>query len=60
MGIYFRGTGEQVPNFKGKRGTKKILGNREHKKTFRFGGTGEHVNSLKGTREQVPLGGPRR
>ena len=35
-GIYFRGTGEQIPNFEGNRGTKTILGNREHKKTFRF------------------------
>ena len=36
-GIYFRGTWEQRPNFEGNRGTKTILGNREHKTTnFRF------------------------
>ena len=36
-GIYFRGTGEQRPNFEGNRGTKTILRNREHKKTiFQF------------------------
>ena len=36
-GINFRGTGEQRPNLDGDRGTKKILVNREHKKTiFRF------------------------
>ena len=29
-GIYFRGTGEQRPNFEGNRETKTILGNREH------------------------------
>ena len=31
-GIYFRGQGEQRPNFDGKGRTKTILGNREHKK----------------------------
>ena len=35
------GTGEQRSNFEGNRGTKTILGSREHKKTFfYFGGTG--------------------
>ena len=28
------GTGEQRPNFEGNRGTKTILGNREHKYNF--------------------------
>ena len=32
-GIHFMGTGEQRQNFEGNRGTKTILGNREHKKT---------------------------
>ena len=32
-GIYFKGAGEQRPNFKGNRGTKTILGNRVHKRT---------------------------
>ena len=48
--IYFRGTGEQRPNFEGNRGTKTIFGNREHKKTFRFFISGEQ-----GIR--YPLGG---
>ena len=54
-GIYFRGTGEQRPNFEGNRGTKTILGNREHKKTFFFDykGTGEQANLFQGTREHV-------
>ena len=46
-------SGEQIPNFEGNRGTKTILGNREHKKThFQFFGN-------RGAREQVPssLGG---
>ena len=38
-GIYFRGTEEHRLNFEGNRGTKTILGNREHTKTnFRFWG----------------------
>ena len=59
MGIYFRGIGEQRPKFEVKRGTKTILGNREHKKN-KFSIFGEHGNKpiyLRGTREQV--GGPR-
>ena len=55
-GIYFRGTWEQMPHFKGNRGTKTILGNRDHKKTnFRFlgnRGTSQFISG--GTREQVP------
>ena len=40
-GIYFRRTGKVKPTFEGKRGTKTILGNKEHKKTiFRLGGGG--------------------
>ena len=50
-GIYFRGTGEQRSNFEGNRGTKTILGNREHKKTnFRFFGTGEQANLFQGNK----------
>ena len=49
-GIYFRGTGEQRPNFEGNRGTKTILGNREHKKIFDFWGTGEQVNLFQGNK----------
>ena len=53
QGIYFRGTGEQRPNFEGNRGTKTILGNREHKKTnFRF--LGNKPIYFRGTREQEP------
>ena len=54
-GIYFRETGEQRPNFEGNRGTKTILGNREHKKKNSI--FGEHGNKpiyFRGTREQVP------
>ena len=53
-GIYFRGTGEQRPNFEGNRGTKTILGNREHKKTnFRFlgnRGTSQFISGDQGNR----------
>ena len=38
-GIYFRETGEQMPNFDGTRETRTIFGNREHKKTnYRLSG----------------------
>ena len=54
MDIYFRGTGEQRPNFEGNRGTKTILGNREHKKAiFRFlgnRGTSEFLSGEQGNR----------
>ena len=53
-GIYFRGTGEQRPNFEGNRGTKSILGNREHKKTnFHFlgnRGTSQFISREQGNR----------
>ena len=50
-GIYFRGTGEQRPNFEGNRGTKTIMGNREHRKQiFDFGGTGEQANLFQGNK----------
>ena len=54
--IYFRETGEQRPKFEGYRGTKTILGNREHKKTFFLilGGKGNKPIYFRGTREQVP------
>ena len=40
-GIYYRRAGKVRPIFEGKRGTKTILGNREHKNTnFRLGGGG--------------------
>ena len=65
-GIYFRRTGKVSPTFEGKRGTKTILGNREHQKTnFRWGGggvgTGEHAplfQGIKGTGTPTTLGGP--
>ena len=57
-GIYFRGTGEQRPNFEGNKGTKTILGNREHKKTnFPFlgnRGTSQFISGEQGNR--YPLG----
>ena len=59
-GIYFRGTGEQRPNVEGNRGTKTILGNREHKKTnFRLGnrGTCQFISGEQGNR-YAPMGGP--
>ena len=53
-GIYFRGTGEQRPNFEGNRGTMTILGNREHKKAnFPFlgnRGTSEFISGEQGNR----------
>ena len=50
-GIYFRGTGEQRPNFEGNMGTKTIMGNREHKKAiFILWGTGEQSNLFKGNK----------
>ena len=61
-GIYFRGIGEQVPNFEGNIGTKTILGNREHKKTnFRFlgnRGTSQFISGEQGNMNPHPLGGP--
>ena len=56
QGIYFRGTGEQRPNFEGNRGTKTILGNREHKSNFRF--LGNKPIYFRGNRYPPPLGGP--
>ena len=54
QGIYFRGTGEQRPNFEGNRETKTILGNREHKKTnFRIlgnRGTSQFISGEQGNR----------
>ena len=51
QGIYFRGTGEQRSYFEGIRGTKTILGNREHKKTnFRFLGTSQFISGEQGNR----------
>ena len=54
QGIYFRGTGEQRPNFEGNRRTKTILRNREHKKTnFRFlgnRGTRKFISGEQGNR----------
>ena len=53
-GIYFRGTGEQRPNFEGNRGTKTILKNREYKETnFRFlgnRGTSQFISGEQGNR----------
>ena len=47
-------SGEQRPNFKGNRGTKTILGNREHKKTnFRFLGnrvTSQFISGEQGSK----------
>ena len=61
QGIYFRGTGEQRSNFEENRGTKTILGNREHKKTnFRFfgnRGTSQFISGEQGNRYPPP---PRR
>ena len=47
-------------NFEGKRGTQKILGNREHRKQIiDFGGTGEQTNLFKGNKGTgTPSGGP--
>ena len=57
-GIYFRGTREQRPSFEGNRGTKTILGNREHKKTnFRFlgnRGTSQFISGEQGNRYPPP------
>ena len=59
--VLFQGTGEQRSNFEGNRGTKTILGNREHKKTnFRFlgnRGTSQFISGEQGNR--YPLGGHR-
>ena len=59
-GIYFSGTREQMSNFEGNRGTKTILGNREHKKTnFRFWGNRETSQFISGEQgNRYPLGGP--
>ena len=58
QGIYFRGTWEQRPSFEGNRGTKTILGNREHKKTnFRFlgnRGTSQFISGEQGNRYPPP------
>ena len=45
-------SGEQMPNFEGNRGTKAILGDREHKKTnfSIFGEQGDKPIYFKGTR----------
>ena len=51
-------SGEQRPNFEGNRGTKTILGNREHKKTnFRFlgnRGTSQFISGEQGNRYPPP------
>ena len=47
--IYFRGKGEQRPNFEGNSGTKTILRN-IRKEIFNFGGTGEQANLFQGNR----------
>ena len=56
------GTGKQRPNFEGNRGTKIILGNREHRKQiFDFWGTREQANLLEGNKGTgTPMGGPHR
>ena len=62
-GIYFMETGEQRPNFEGNRGTRIILGNREHKKTkFQFWGnrgTSQFISGDQGNRypPHTPLEG---
>ena len=61
-GIYFRRTGKERPTFEGKRETKAILGNREHKKTnFRLGAeeNAPLFHGNKGTGTPNTLGGPR-
>ena len=51
--------GEQRPNFEGNRGSKTILGNREHKKQiFVFLGTGTSQFISGEHRNRYPLGGP--
>ena len=59
QGIYFRGTGEQRPNFEGNRGTKTILENKEQKKTnFRFLGNKETSQFISGEQgNRYPPGG---
>ena len=51
-------SGEQRPNFEGNRGTKTILGNREHKKTnFRFWGnrrSSQFISGEQGNRYPPP------
>ena len=56
-GIYFRGIGEQRPNFER---TKTILGNRKHTKThFNVWGTGQQANLFQGNKgTSTNLGGP--
>ena len=50
-GIYFRGTGGQRLNFEENRGTKTILGNREHRKQFSiFGEQGNKPIYFRGTK----------
>ena len=57
-GIYFRGTGEQRPNFAESRGRKTILGNIS-KQIFDFGGIGEQANLFLGNKGTgTPFGGP--
>ena len=41
--IYFRGRGEQRPSFEGNKGTKTIVGNREHKKSTKEGKDQESI-----------------
>ena len=59
--IYFRGTWEQRSNFEGNKGTKTILGNREHKKTnFWFFGnreTSQFISGEQGNRYPTPWEG---
>ena len=49
-----------MPNYEGNRGTKTILGNRQHKKTiFDLGRIGEQANLSQGNKGTgTPLGGP--
>ena len=54
QGHLFQGNREQRLNFEGNRGTKTILGNREHRKQFSiFGEQGNKPIYFSRTREQV-------
>ena len=58
MGIYFRGTGKQRPNFEGNKDNIGETGN-IRKQIFHFLGTGEHANLFQGNKgTDIPLGGP--
>ena len=60
QGLLFQGNTGTKANFEGNRGTKTILGNREHRKQiFDFWGTGEQANLFQGNKGTgTPLGGP--